>query len=313
LISLATLGGGTSLISSGSNPAFKLNSLAVSAGLSIALAADLITITNTLPFSSANAASLSSVVTKTQYQSAASNITTFTGTLTASTISLTPNVSNILLGNGTTIPQYTLANAGTITYQLVASTSTGSALKIKALTTGSNITLANSGEDVQISSFSAGFPFNIPSNGTALTTTGSRSYYYQVCVPCKTTIGGIRFYVNSNTMDTFRIGIYRGYVNSTNSATLVGQTAQTPFNLKLPYTSATINPITNLNFAQGDMMVIGFHTSGITSTLYYSPGVLNSDFAFNGSVNYTIGGFPSTLISAAISSNLNINLCFILT
>ena len=146
---------------------------------------------------------------------------------------------------------------------------------------------------------------------------------YAVIISEPTTISGFSIYLPSGS-DTFCIGIYRGALLSSNSGNivLVGKSASgTPSNITqtngsstFPFTRRAIVAETgqNLSFASGEMMTIGFHSSGST-TNYYATATLASTslaLAYNANANYSSGNFPSTLSQSSIISVLSYRLCF---
>ena len=114
-----------------------------------------------------------------------------------------------------------------------------------------------------------------------------------------------------------RVAIYRNFIDSSpiQIATLVGQSASTPASAtSMPYTTNTITAVVgqNLNFLEGEYMVIGFGSQGTTNVFYTSP--VNSitglyDQAFISSSNYVAGGFPATINTATQFSSLLSKIC----
>jgi hypothetical protein len=82
----------------------------------------------------------------------------------------------------------------------------------------------------------------------------------------------------------------------------------------MPYTTNTITAVVgqNLNFIEGEYMVIGFGSQGTTNVFYTSPvSVLTGlyDQAFISSSNYVAGGFPATINTATQFSSLLSKIC----
>ena len=111
-------------------------------------------------------ARISVLETKTQNQLAIFGNTDFTGIVKSDTLKLTSNTTNILLGDGNTISQYSLSSAGSGTS--LVSTGTGPIFLTKGIVNGSGIGLSVSTTDITLSNSS-------PASGITLTNSGTGS------------------------------------------------------------------------------------------------------------------------------------------
>jgi hypothetical protein len=162
-----------------------------------------------------------------------------------------------------------------------------------------------------------GFPFNPLQNATtgAPLTSGNKTYFYTVRINRATTINGFNIYISAGS-DPVRCAIYRNFYRQSpsNIATLVGQSASTPAITSLPYISGAITAVAlqNLNFAQGEYMIIAFASQGTTNAFWGSTGygVGNYDIASLTSVTtYVANGFPSTLTYLSPTATLLNKIC----
>ena len=138
---------------------------------------------------------LSLLETKTQNQSGVPLITSFTGDVRSDTLSLTSLTSNILLGNGTTIPQYTIAGVG-LGSNLIDN-GIGQNFTTKGIIAGSGITLSSVGNDIQITNSN-------PASSISLTNVGTNSLIASNINPTFTTkglIAGSNITINSSATD----------------------------------------------------------------------------------------------------------------
>jgi hypothetical protein len=166
------------------------------------------------------------------------------------------------------------------------------------------------------SGVNTGFSFSPIQYATTTLASGSKAYWYICLISQNTTISGIQVMLSSGGSDTFRCGIYRGYLKSAvaGSITLVGQTASTTFLTGVPYNRKTITAETgqNLNFSTGEYITIAFHSSG-TTNVYYQNAPLSvgfTDIMYNSTANYASSGFPSTLTQSSILGSIVNKVCF---
>ena len=243
--------------------------------------------------------------------------TTYATILSLSNYLTTSNASSTY-ATITSLNTISLTNTGTTS--LISSTSANPSFKIKGLKSGTNITLNQVGEDIEInamggSSSSSGYSFNSIQNATTTLGSGTKSYWYICLINTPTTISGIQLYLSAGS-DLFRVGIYRGYLKSavSGSITLVGQSTDTTMVAGLPYMRKAITAISgqNLNFSTGEYMTIAFHSQGTSSVFYQSAplSVGNTDLCYSSSANYASAGFPSTLTQSSILSTLLYRTCF---
>ena len=309
--------GTNSLISSNTNPTFNLKGLSASTGITLAQVGNDIEITNNLP---STLITLNNVGTNSLVASNINPAFTTKGLIAGSNISVSSTSTDLIINNTNPASSITLLNSGS--GNSIINSSTNPNFSTKGIIAGSNISLTSTATDITINStggggsFFRGYPFNPFQNATASITTGNKSYFYTVRINRNTTINGFALYVGSGS-DPMRVAIYRNFIDSSpiQIATLVGQSASTPASAtSMPYTTNTITAVVgqNLNFIEGEYMVIGFGSQGTTNVFYTSPvSVLTGlyDQAFISSSNYVAGGFPATINTATQFSSLLSKIC----
>lgn len=313
LINLSSSGIGESLISNNTNPNFSIKSLSAGSGISISSTSTDLTLTNDLPFTSSNSSDLSSVLTKTQNLLSSVGSSVFTGSVSAGSYITSPSTTNILLGNGSTISQYTLSNVGT---NSLINTGSGSDFKTKGLIAGSNITISSTATDITINSSGGSSSSNywdfIPmSIGQRLATVTTNSYFVMGIVPTDITINTIRFFlpdvVSSSTV--IRFALYKGQLTGANNSSLQAQSVS-----NIPTNASGIQTMTftaelgkSLNFNTGDYFWLGFNGL-INLTAFFSTNNADLDNCFSVGLNYN-SGFPAFITTALSRVTTNIHIC----
>ena len=163
----------------------------------------------------------------------------------------------------------------------------------------------------------SGYPFNPVSRATGTITSSTKSYYFTCLMNQACIISGLSIYLD-NGSDNFRMGIYRGCINTLTSAsmTLCGQTAggilpisaTTVFH-RLPFSLVSGQSLT---FANGEYMTIAFHSAGSTNLFLTGQGTTAfwTDLGFNTTQNYAIAGFPASLSPSSILGGIPQRPCF---
>ena len=221
-----------------------------------------------------------------------------------------------VIGNATSATTLAGGAAGAIPYQSSAGTTsyTASGTVGQVLTSNGTFSAPSWKTPSSGTLTTNGYPFMPIQNATSTLTSGTKSYWYIVRLTSDTTINGIQLYLSSGS-DTFRCGIYRGYVKTgvSGSITLIGQTTDTAMTIGLPYMSKPITAIAgqSLTFAAGEYMTIAFHSSGSTAVYYQSTALAvgNSDLMYSSTANY-VSGFPTTLTQTSISAAIVNKVCF---
>jgi hypothetical protein len=241
------------------------------------------------------------------------------GIISGTGITTTSTATDITLTNSLPSTLISLTNSGS--GNTILNSTLNPSFSTKSITAGSNISILTTATDLTISSTasssSTGLNFNPIQNATTTSgTTGNKSYFYQVLVTQALTISGFKVLCSIGG-DPIRVGIYRGAVDNAplSNGTLVGQSTSTVTNSSYPYVSGVITAIAgqNLTFSAGEIMVIGFHSQGITNVFYNTVGIASLDIAFVGNFNAVAGGFTSPLTSVNQSATLTIRVCFSLT
>ena len=162
-------------------------------------------------------------------------------------------------------------------------------------------------------SSTAGLGFShIPICMTTATTilSGTKSYWYIIWVTGGTTLSNVNFYLTSGS-DTARVAVYRGKTANSATTVLCGQTAATiPVGGGYYQWSLVLVAGQSLSFTN-EFITVGFHSQGSTNTFLQGPASISDPaLAYNNSSNFAAGGFPATLASVAVFSNLTTRLAF---
>ena len=316
-ITLSSVGTGTALTSSTTNPNFSLKSMMVGAGLSMTSISNMITLTNSSPASGITLGS--SVGTGTTLTSSTTNPNFLLKRISVgSGLGISDTSTNITLTNSSPASSITLGSSG-VGYSLVNNGSSPN-LTIKSISPGNNVTFTETTGNIIINSSStsifSGYPFNPIQFATSTIEPSTKNYYYICFMNRDTIINGIQFY-SVNGQDPMRCGIYRGYISQTtgDTAVLVGQTNNDSNTTGLPYTKKDIIPVgREIFFTTGECMMIAFHTNGTKSAYYQNQPLLegNTEIMFSGTRNYVEGeeGFKPTLDGTEIESPILTKICF---
>jgi hypothetical protein len=225
--------------------------------------------------------------------------TSFSCPITATSIGLQSGTNQILLGNSTTIPQYTLTNASITTNNtsLVSSASSTQVFQTKGLITGQNMSLINTSTDITISNLTPNQEMNNIFCANTTTPFSARTYYYQMYSNYAGTISSLSYYLAVSGSDIIRVAIYRGTLSYSTApnADLCGQSNFTSMNkIKGRYTIPFSNLITNKNlgFYKGEPFIVGFSVSGITSSFLATTGSTVVDYSYYNSTNIAETTFP---------------------
>ena len=131
-----------------------------------------------------------------------------------------------------------------------------------------------------------------------------------------TTIGHVQVFIPGAGGDTFRVGIYRGWVvrSGSGSITLCGQSASTNTTLAVGscYATAAITAVSgqNLSFDANEYITVGFHTAGSSTTYTRTTGLADEKIAYTANFNGVSAGFTASLLSSHITTTLTDRLCF---
>lgn len=310
-ISLSSVGIGNTLIpTTSSNPAFQTKSLIAGSGILITNNANDLTIENT---GSAGSISITSTGVGTSIIKSNANPTYVLKGLSGGTgVTITNNTNDLSIATNTT-----LTNGGTGN-TLVATASANPTLQTKGIIAGTNTTISSTGTDLTINAinqYSASvLSFNPIQNATQVLTTGDKKWWFITLVTQPCTVSGFSCFFSTSSSDPIRMGIYRGYVDTTAAtATLVGQSISASGATGLPYTRRAITAVAgqNLSFTAGEYMTIGFHSNGSTNTFTASVnGLSDPKISFNSSANYAVASFPATISTSTILSNNIQRPCF---
>ena len=276
---------------------------------------------------------LSAVETKTQNQSAGAYATSFTGQTNFK--SPTPYNQNLIIDSGSLVNSISSYAYNETQLCALEITSSGTEFNGGAVSVNNSITAssfiksgglstqflkANGSVDTNTyltSVITTGYPFNPVSRATGTITSSTKSYYFTCLINQATLISGLSIYID-NGSDNFRMGIYRGCINTLTSAsmTLCGQTAggvlpisaTTVFH-RLPFSLVSGQSLT---FANGDYMTIAFHSAGSTNLFLtgQSTTAFWTDLGYNTTQNYAIAGFPASLSPSSILGGIPQRPCF---
>jgi hypothetical protein len=131
-----------------------------------------------------------------------------------------------------------------------------------------------------------------------------------------TTIGHVQVFIPGAGGDTFRVGIYRGWLvrNGSGTITLCGQSASTSTTLPVgsSYATAAITAVSgqNLSFNANEYITVGFHTAGSSTVYTKMTGLSDEKIAYIANFTGVSAGFTASLTSAHISTVLTDRLCF---
>ena len=108
-----------------------------------------------------------------------------------------------------------------------------------------------------------------------------------------------------------RVGVYRGKTANSATTVLCGQTASViPTGANYYQWPLTVVGGQNLSFTN-EFVTIGFHSNGSTNVFLQGPAsIADPSLNYNNSSNYVASGFPSTLASVAVLSNITTRIAF---
>jgi len=207
---------------------------------------------------------------------------------------LSPNGLQAVEANNTGVQ----INLGTDNYKLPTTRGTvGQVLTYS----GVNTTWASLGASVN-----AGFSLFNPLLSTAVSSTGSKPYWYIVMVPCNCILTGFKTVISTGS-DPFHVGIYRG--KTTNSALTV-------LDLLAPivtvagggfYSGAfALQSGRSNSYVAGEYITVMYHSQGSTNVFGNSIGIADTDLSYTSIANYGNAAPPANLGSVAVSAT-NVN------
>ena len=154
----------------------------------------------------------------------------------------------------------------------------------------------------------AHIPVSATTNSTVLS--GTKAYWYIIWITGSTTLANVNLYMTSGS-DTMRVGVYRGKTANSATTVLCGQTASViPTGANYYQWPLTVVGGQNLSFTN-EFVTIGFHSNGSTNVFLQGPAsIADPSLNYNNSSNYVASGFPSTLASVAVLSNITTRIAF---